>query len=493
MTQEISTSTKSLKQKAFNGFAWSASDKLINQLGYLSVTVFIARTIGPENFGLIGMLTIFILLAESVVSNGFAQALIQRSNLLTEEDASTIFYVNLVWGLSMYLLLYSTAPFIADFYNQTQIIEISRVLFVVVLINSLSIVARAKLTIDIDFKSQAIASTASTLISSIVGVYLALDGYGYWALVWLLISKAIFNTIGLWLFCRWLPKLVFSISSFKLLFRFGSNLMLAGLVATFVNNLYIALIGRYFNPVQVGYFTQATNLSNYLSQFVSSTLQGVTYPIMTSVKEDRSRLVNIYTQLISITMLISLPLLIGFAAVADDFILLALGNEWLPVVPVLIALCFARAITPISAINMNILNAVGRSDLYLRVDLSKLPMTLLALFIALPYGIEGIAWAMVCTTVISFFINAYYPGKLFGFGSIKQLKVAYKYMLASAFMYFSIGQIDTPDNLWLSMAVKISVGAIIYIAVIYVLRDKFVLDKTRIVMRKLRLGVNHNV
>jgi teichuronic acid exporter len=465
--------TKSLKQKALNGFIWSASDKLVNQLGYLGVTIFIARVIGPESFGLIGMLTIFMLLAESVVSNGFSQALIQRSHQLTEEDLSTIFYVNLAWGLAMYLLLYFCAPLIADFYHQPQLIDISRVLFIVVLVNSLTVVARAKLTIALDFKSQAIAGTTSTLLSSIIGVYFALKGHGYWALVWLLISRATINTLSLWFFCRWLPTLTFSLKSFKLLFGFGSNLMLAGLVATFVNNLYVALIGRYFNATQVGYFTQATNLSNYLSQFISSTLQGVTYPIMTSVKEDRDRLVNIYTQLISITMLISLPLLVGFAAVAEDFVLLVLGDEWLPVAPVLIALCFARAVTPISVINMNILNAVGRSDLFLKVDLSKLPMTLGALYIAIPYGIEGLAWAMVCTSFISFFINTYYPGKLFGFGAYKQLLVSYKYIVATIVMYFLSGFVDF-EITYLNFLLKCILCVSSYTLVLFILREKYV-------------------
>lgn len=479
-----------LKQKAITGFIWSASDKLINQLGYLGVTVFIARIIGPESFGLIGMLTIFMMLAESVVSNGFTQALVQRSQKLTDADSSTIFYVNLGWGLAMYLLLFFCAPFIADFYHQPILVEISRVLFIVVLINSMTVVVRAKLTINIDFKSQAIASTFSTILSSVVGIYLALKGYGYWALVWLLITRAIFNTIGLWFFCRWYPKLIFSYKSFKSLFSFGSNLILAGLVATFVNNLYVALIGRYFNATQVGYFSQATNLSNYLSQFISSTLQGVTYPIMTSVKDDNERLVNIYTQLISITMLVSLPLMVGFAAISEDIIQLALGDEWLPVVPVLIALCLARTITPISSINMNILNAVGRSDLFLKVDLSKLPLVLGALFIALPYGIEGLAWAMVCTSFIAFFINAYYPWKMFQFGGLKQLKIAYKYIIAAAVMFIVVSQVTIAESAWLTLLIKISLGAFVYILMVLVLRDRFVLNKIKPAMSKFTTRLN---
>ena len=427
-----------------------------------------------------------MLLAESVVTNGFVQALIQRSHQLTEEDASTIFYVNLAWGLAMYALLYFTAPLIASFYNQPVLVDISRILFVIILINSLAVVASAKLIINIDFKSQAIASTVATVFSSIIGIYLSLKGYEYWALIWLLITKASLNTLGLWFFCRWLPKLIFSFESFKSLFRFGSNLMLAGLVATSVNNLYVALVGRYFNATQVGYFTQAQSLSSQLSQFISSTLQGVTYPIMTSVKEDNERLVNIYTQLISITMLVSLPMLVGFAAVSEEFVTIALGNEWLPVVPVLVALCIARTITPISSINLNILNAVGRSDLFLKVDLSKLPMSLGALFIAIPYGIEGLAWAMVGTSFIAFFMNAYFPGKLFNFGGIAQLKVAYKYIIAAASMYVAVSQVLISDSLWLTLVAKILFGTIVYVTLLLVMRDAFFLQNAKLIMNKIR-------
>lgn len=317
----------SLKQKALRGFAWSLTDKLINQVGYLAVTIYLARLIGPESFGLIGMLTIFMLLAESVINNGFSAALVQRSHQLTVADENTVFYINIAWGIAMYAVLYFIAPIIADFYKEPKLTDISRVLFVLMIINSFAVVVRAKLTINIDFKSQTIASTIATLFSSVLGVYLALTEYSYWALVWMLVLKAVLNTIFLWLFCRWLPQFIFSIESFRRLFKFGSNLMIAGFVATFVNNLYIALIGRYFNATQVGYFTQANNLSNNLYQMLSATLQGVTYPILASVKEERERLVSIYKQLISITMLVSLPLLVGLAAVSHEFVLLFFGEE----------------------------------------------------------------------------------------------------------------------------------------------------------------------
>jgi O-antigen/teichoic acid export membrane protein len=475
-----------LRTKAIHGFSWSLADKLFNQLGYLAVTVYLARVIGPESFGLIGMLTIFVLLTESVVNNGFSQALVQRSHQLTVEDENTIFYVNLSWGILIYCLLYALAPLIADFYNESKLVEISRLLFLVILINSLAVVVRAKLIIDIDFKSQAIANSIGTLSSGAIGLYLASIGYGYWSLVWMLLSRAIFNTLGLWFFCRWRPRLIFSSYSFKNLFKFGSNLMAAGLVATFVNNLYIALIGRFFNAVQVGYFTQASNLSNSLNKLISSTLMGITYPILTSIKEQDERLISIYKQIISITTLASLPVILGFAAISEEFVLIFLGDDWRSAIPILTALCFARAITPLTGVNLSILNAIGRSDLFLKVDLLKLPLTLGALFIALPYGIEAVAWAMVCTSVISFFINAYYPGKFFGCGAFLQIKMAAKYIIAVVIMFTCIMQVSIDSSLWLQLVVKVILGALIYPLVLFLLRDSFFTENSRLIWKKLK-------
>ena len=436
------------------------------------------------------MLTVFMLLAESIVSNGFTQALVQKSQAMTEDDASTIFYFNMFWGLLMYVLLFFVAPAIADFYNQPRLIDISRILFLVIIINSFSIVARAKLTINIDFKSQAIAGAFATILSSIIALYLGSEGYGVWALVGLILAKAFFLNIGLCFFCHWYPKLIFSVQSFKTLFKFGSNLMLAGLASTLLNNFCIALIGRYFNATNVGYFSQATNLSNFLSGFVSSTLQGVTYPIMTSIKEDRTRLVEVYKKLISITMLVSLPLLIGFSAVAENIVLLFLGTEWLPTVPVIIALCLARAVTPISAINMNILNAVGRSDLFLKVDLVKYPMVLASFFIGINYGIEGVGWSMVANSFISFFINAYFPGKMFGFGGIAQLKVAYKYIIAAVVMFIAVGSLSFESPLWLLLVAKITLGVVTYPLFLIVMRDNFFIENSKLVLIKMQSALS---
>ena len=468
-----------------SGFLWSLIDKLVNQLGVLAVTLYISRMIGPESFGLIGMLIIFIALADSVINNGFSQALVQKSHSMTEQDASTIFYVNLVWGFFIYAVLYLFAPLIAQFYHQPPLLELGRLIFVIIIINSLTVVSKAKLTIQVDFKSQAIANTIGTVIAALLAVYLTNQGYNYWSFAWFLIVRALITNIFLYYFSQWIPKLIFSKQSFSSLFKFGSNLMIAGLVATLVNNLYVLLIGRYFSAKQVGYFTQANNLSLALGNLISSTLQGVTFPIMTSIKDDREQLIMIYKQLISITMMFTLPIFIGFATIADDFVRLVLGNEWLSIIPYLTTLCVARSIQPISAVNMNILNAIGRSDYFLKTDLIKVPISLVCLFIGLQFGTQGVILGILVSIFISFFINCYYPYKLFKYGAITQLLIAKNYIFASVLMALAL-QVVHVNNPIIALILKIFIGFIIYLLALFILKDAFFLKMLQQILHRIK-------
>lgn len=476
------------KNKLLSGMFWSIIDKLITQVGYLAVTLFIAKIIGPEAFGLIGMLSIFLLLTDSVINNGFSQALIQRSNKVTEDDYSTIFYINIIWGIFIYIILFFLSPLISIFYDKIELTNISRVIFLVIIINSFSVVVRAKLTISIDFKSQSISNMIAIIISSSIAIYLAFNNHGYWSFVFLILLKSLFTNIFLWFFSRWTPKLRFSKSSLNKLFKFGSNLMIAGFISTIVNNLYIALIGRYLNATSVGYFSQATNLTNFLSQFISSSLQGVTYPILTSIQEHRENLIKLYKQLLSLTMLVSFPIFIGFFSISDIFVTLFLGNEWLSIIPIIQILCIAKIFTPISVINMNMLNAIGRSDLFLRVDLSKVPLIIISIFFAIPYGIHGFSIAILITTIISFFINAYYPNKLFGFSAFSQLIIAKNYILASSIMYFCVNLLSL-NNLWIEFIIKITLGLFIYLLLLILLKDRFLL----LIIKELKIKYKHNI
>lgn len=474
-----------LKQKTMKGLAWSLIDKVVNQLGSLILLIYLSRILSPSDFGLIAMLAIFLAVAQSLIDSGFSQALIQRSGKVTENDLSTVFYINLVVSTLLYCLLYLSAPAIAGFYNQPELIELSRVLFVVVIINAIALVPRAKLLIEIDFKTQGVINSVSMVVSAIVTVYMVYVDFGYWALVGLNLTKSLTNSILLIIFSKWYPKWIFSKESFRTLFSFGSNILIAGVISTAVQNLYSILIGRYFNATQVGYFQQGFNYTNILSATLSSVIQGVTYPVMTSIQEDKERLVQVYIKVMGVVALLTFPIFVGFAAVAEEFVFIFLGEKWSPIIPILIVLSFARLITPMSGLNLNILNARGRSDLFLKTDLSKLPMTIFAIFMAIPYGILGMAISQLITTFISFFINAYYPGKLFGFGAKQQLKQIFPIIIASFLMYMSIAFIEL-DSLELQMLAKIMVGAVVYSFLCWAFKVTAFADVSSIILSRFK-------
>jgi len=474
----------SLKQKAMNGVAWSLFDKVMNQVGLFLLLIYLSRVLSPSDFGLIAMLAIFLAIVQSLIDSGFSQALIQKSTKVTDVDLSTVFYVNLIVSIVVYCLLYVSAPAIASFYDQSELIDLSRVLFVVVIINAIALVPRTKLLIAIDFKSQGLINSAAVIVSAIVAVQMVDDGLGYWALVGMNLARSLINLILLIIFSKWYPKWQFSIKSFKTLFSFGSKLLVAGVIATTVQNLYSILIGRYFNAIQVGYFQQGFKYTDILSSTLSSVIQGVTYPVMSSIQEDKKYLIQLYIKVMGVVALVTFPVFVGFAAISKEFVLIFLGDKWAPIIPILIILSFARLITPMSSLNLNILNVRGRSDLFLKTDLSKLPMTIGALFIAIPYGILGVAIAQLTTTFISFFINTYYPGKLFGFGAKEQLKQIFPIALASFIMYLSIMFI-TFDNLVIQMLAKIIVGGSVYVALCWIFKVSAFMNASNIVFSRL--------
>lgn len=474
----------SLKKQAIHAMSWSLADKLVNQVAGFFVMAYLAKLLGPQSFGLIGMLAVFIAISESLVNSGFSQALVQKSNGATDRDFSTVFIINLAISIVLYLLLFGAAPAIATFYSEPLLLDAARALFLVIIINAFGVVVKAKLAISIDFKSVAVANTVSTLVGAAVGLYLASEEYRHWSLVGMTLSKSLLNVLVLWCFCRWTPQLTFSWESFKVLFGFGSRLLVAGIIAQLVNNLYVLLIGRYFSATQVGFLTQSKTLTDRASGLINSVLQGVTYPVMTSVNNDQERMVSIYKRLIEASMLVSFPAMIGFAAIADPFVRWFLGDEWLPVIPVIVILSLARSITPISSVNLNVLNAIGRSDLFLRVDLVKLPMTLVGVVVSAPFGVMAVAFSMLITTAISFFINAYYPGKLFGFGALGQLKVASRLIVATLVMLVSVLFIEH-NNPLAEILIKSITGAAIYCLMLFFLRVEVFTDNVKTLFSRL--------
>lgn len=414
-------SETSLKSQATKGMFWNAFEYFTTLGSQFVISVVLARLLLPSDFGLIGMLTVFIALSQVLVQSGMGTALVQKKNR-TDIDFSTVFIFNFIVSISIYLLLFISAPFIAEFYGMPQLSLLTRILCLGIIIDSLSQVQNSRLLINLDFKTMAKINLTATTISGVGASVLAYFNFGVWALVFHNLARASLASIFLWYNNKSLPQMTFSKQSFRELFGFGSKLLGAGIIATVFSNIYKVVIGKVYTARVLGFYTQAFQFVDITAGSITSVLQKTTFPILASINNDEERMVDVYKKLLGMTAFIILPTMTLFALLAEPFVLVFLGEKWIETIPLLQWLCFARIIYPISALNMNILNAKGRSDLFLKVDLSKLPITVVALIITIPLGIKAVVIGHVATSFISFFINAYMPGKLFGYGIISQIK-----------------------------------------------------------------------
>tara|TARA_B100000900_G_C20600936_1_gene725572 strand:- start:894 stop:2342 length:1449 start_codon:yes stop_codon:yes gene_type:complete len=461
---------QSLKSMALKGVFWSTIDKFFAQIVQFAIVIILARILMPADFGLIGMLSIFIVLSQTLVDSGLGTGLIQKKNR-TDVDFSTVFVFNLVTSVFLYFLLFLSAPAIADFYELPQLVSLTRVLAINIIINSLAVVQYSKLTISVDFKTIAKVNIISVVLGGLIAVYFAYFGFGVWALVIQQITRSFISVLMFWFLSKWKPSVFFSKQSFKNLFDFGYKLLLARIYAQVLNNIYNIIIGKVYSSSELGYYTNAKNYSDITAGTITGILQQVTFPILASLQDDKKRLISVYSRIIRMTAFFVFPTMTLLALLADPFIRLVLTEKWLPAVVLLQWLSFARIVSPISSVNMNILNAVGRSDLFLKVDLSKLPLIVITLIITIPLGVKAMVIGNFIISIISFYINAYMPGKLFGYGALSQLKDILPVFISTVIMAFIV--ILTTffmQNLYFKLIVGIFSGVISYLTISSILK-----------------------
>ena len=473
----------SLKSTATKGILWSAVDKFAVQLGQFVVSIVLARILVPEDFGLIGMLAIFIALSQTFIESGLGIGLIQRQ-VSTDIDFSTVFVFNLGVSSFFYLLLFLSAPFISTFFNQPQLTNLIRVLGLNLLIIALAIVQRTKLIIAIDFKSIAKSNVIGMVVGGIFGVIAARSGYGVWALVIQTLLGSLATSVSLWVFSNWSPSIAFSIKSFKLLFGYGSKLLIAGLYAQILNNVYNICLGKFYPTASLGYYTRSKSFADLSAGTVVSVIQQSTFPILTAVQYDREKLVSIYSRLIRMSAFFIIPLMTLIALLAKPIVILLLTDKWVSLIPLLQWMVFARIFFPMSALNMNLLNAVGRSDLFLKVDLSKLPLTILAMVITIPLGIKAMIIGHVVTSALAFLINAYLPGKFYGYGPIQQLKDMLPFFIATIGMTITVYIMSNfIDNLVVQLFLGTSLALVSYLFICWLLKSEELIEVWELVLK----------
>jgi O-antigen/teichoic acid export membrane protein len=422
-----------LKTKTVAGILWSATERLGQQAIQFIIIIIIARILSPGDFGLIGMLALFIAIATTFLDSGFGNALIQDQKT-GQTDYSTVFYFNILVGVIVYLILFFSAPLIASFYQRPELVLITRLVSLNLIINAFGLIQNTLLVKYVDFKKIAIVSLLSGVLSGAVGIAMAFNGYGVWSLVGQSVSGQFLRTCLLWFLSPWRPTLEFSKHSFSRLFSFGSKLLAAGLLNQVFENIYMLIIGKFYSGSQLGYYMQSKRMQELPVLSLTSIIQNVTFPVLSSIQDDDERLKMSYRKIIKVIIFLSFPLMLVLLIVARPLIILLLTEKWLPSVPYFQILCLVGLTYPLSAINLNILNVKGRSDIFLNLEIVKKAVVALAIALTFRYGVTALIVGQLCFSLVALGLNQYYSGRLIHYSMKEQVGDILPYLLVALFM-----------------------------------------------------------
>lgn len=469
----------SLRKQTLSSLIWSSIDTLgLKGLSFFA-QLLIARWIGPEEFGLIGMITLFVTIGLTLVDGGMSQSLIRTKNA-NEEDYSTVFYANFGISLVVYIVIYLCAPFIAVFYNQSILTDVIRFYSVTFILGAFTSVQIALLSKKMKFKILMICNLPGAILGIVIGLVMAYKNFGVWSVVCMYLVTQFSQVILLWFFAGWKPKLVFSKMKLNQHFQFGYKLTLSGLTNAFFGNIYNILIGRFYPIKTLGYYEHASNLNLYPVTAITSVLSKITYPLLAKIQDEKKRVSLVYQQLLQASFFITAPLLLGAACIATPLFHYVLGEKWLPSVPFFQILCVARILYPVHSLNINILKVYGRSDLFLKLEVIKKIIAIIFICIGFFIGIYGLLFASVVSSFVGLFINTYYSGKMINYGTMKQVQdmlpsfiVSIGMCLIIYLLNFYIGRF----SLKIQIVLPILVGITVYIFLSF-LFNKTILVKT---------------
>lgn len=454
---------QSLKDKTVKGTFWSAADAILGQGVTFLVGLVLARLLTPSEYGLIGIVLIFTSVLGGFVDSGFSTALIRKKGA-TNDDYNTMFVTNMVMSVLMCGLLYLLAPSIAHFFERNELISLVRVMGLMLIFQALSITQVTILTKRLDFKSKTYASLTAAVLSGIIGIVMAYYGFGVWALVGQKLSQSLCYSISLWVVNRWWPNGTFSRQSFVYMWGFGWKMMVSGILNNIWEQLYQVVVGKFYSPSTLGQYTRAREYATIFSANFTSIIQRVTFPVLSEVQDDTTRMVAAYRRIIKVTMFVTCICLISLGAVSEPFLYCLIGPQWHEAAMYLPLICISLSLYPMHAINLNMLKVLGRSDIFLGIEILKKIISVLPICLGI---FINIYWMLIGTIVIgicSVFINSYYTGKHLGYNTFMQLRdVAPSYFIAFvvALSVYFIKYL--PFNNYIILALQIVVGIIVFL------------------------------
>lgn len=455
-------SEQGLKDKTVKGTFWSAADAFLGQGVTFIVGLVLARLLSPEEYGLLGIVTIFTTILTGFVDCGFGNALI-RKQFVTDDDYNTEFIVNMGMSLLLCVVLYLFAPLIASFFERPQLVSLVRVMGLLLIFQALSIVQMTILSRNIDFKTKTKASVISAVISGVIGIVMAFMGFGVWSLVAQQLSRQLIYSICLWILNCWWPKLRFSVESFKYMWGFGWKLLLSGLLDRIWGQLYQTVVGKCYNPATLGQYTRAEQYASIFSSNITSIVQRVSYPVLSTIQNEKERMVYGYRQIIKITMFITAIIMISMGAVSEPLIYCLIGPQWHQASTFLPFICLSMVFYPLHAINLNMLQVQGRTDVFLYLEIIKKALAIAPICLGIFVNIYWMLIGSLIHSILCFFINSYYTGKDLGYSSMDQLKdVAPSFGVAFLIAIIVYFLKYLPVSYWIIFPLQLIVGTSVF-------------------------------
>lgn len=449
---------------------WKLMERVGTQGIQFVVQIFLARLLLPEDFGVVALITIFIAIASVFVQSGFSTALIQKKDA-DEMDFSSVFYLSLWVAVLLYVFLFITAPLIADFYREPQLMSIVRVLSLTLFFGAVNSIQNAVVSKTMQFKRFFASSLGGIIPSGIVGVTMAYMGFGVWALVWQQLTNQLLITVILWFTVKWRPKLIFSIDRLKSLFSFGWKLLCSTLLDTTYSNLYGLVIGKTYDSTMLGYYNRGNTFPSLIVTTIDGSIGSVMFPTLSANQDVKSRVKSMTRRSIVTSSFIIFPMMVGLAVCAEPLVKIILTDKWLPSVPFLQLMCISYAFWPIHTANLLAINALGRSDIFLKVEIIKKCIGLTILFITIPFGIYVMVAFQPIISFISTIINSFPNSKLLNYSFQEQWLDIFPSLLLSVIMGIIVYAIQLIGwNAWATLIIQVVIGAVIYIGLAFLLK-----------------------
>lgn len=479
---------ESMRKKVFTGFIWRFMERIGAQGVSFIVSLILARLLTPKDYGQVALITVFITILNTFATSGIGTALIQKKNA-DDIDYSTVFYFNIVFSALLYVVLFLCAPIIGNFYSDLSLVPIIRVLGITIVVSAINNVQQSYVSKTMQFRRFFYSTLIGTAFSGIIGVVFAYKGFGTWAIVIQQLVNQIANTIILWVTVKWRPIKTFSLFRLKVLYRFGWKLLFSSLIDTVYNNIYSLVIGKFYDSNTLGLYNKGIQFPNLIINNINGPIQSVLLPAMSYEQNNTKRIKEMVRRSIKTSTYLIFPLMIGMAAIARPLVILLLTEKWVACVSFLQISCITLAVYPIHTANLQAINALGRSDIFLKLEIIKKIVGMMLLIVGIPFGVYAMVWLKALSSLISTVINAFPNRRLLDYSYGEQIKDLIPSIGISAVMGVCVLGIELLHlDVFLTIIIQIILGVLIYVGLSKILNLECFLYLLNILKQKKKVS-----